>query len=166
MRRLLFVLVAFLLAACGSAPAPTAGTTPQAQATVPLDPTLTVQERDAVQVVRVRGRSMITAAQELLALSREIRATTAWKSKVFTAADVITAGQGAIKNVTLSDYYAPLNKHTQDIATNCAKPAEEIQRLDVDRLSIAFLKTQQEALQRWCITEMDRLLQLSYESLK
>lgn len=142
--------LALLLVACGAAPAAVVPTT------VP-DPTLTNAARQGVQTIRTRAASMTQAAQDLAALGQEIRATVAWKAQVRTAAQVITGGQQTIAQVQLPASYAPLAQRTKAITANCAKPAESLLAAAPDTLTTTMVRAQQDALQRWCVTELARL---------
>ena len=142
-KTLVIALLAFSLAACGSA----ASVPP----TVPQKPTLTTDERAGVQLVKPRMQSMVTAAKDLQKLGGEIRATVDWQVKVRTAAQIITGGQKVISQAKLP---AALAKPIQDTAATCAKPAETL--LGMDTPTVAAVKTQNQALQQ-CITEMGTL---------
>lgn len=155
------LLLALVLAACGdTAPASLPPTSPAAAA----DPTLTTAERAGIKTISERAKSMTAAAKDLQALGQEIRATVAWKVKVRTAAQIITGGQKTIAQVNLPAFYTPLAQRTKMVTENCAKPAEALASASVDALSVAMVKAQDNALQRWCITELEHL-QLSLDSI-
>lgn len=165
------VIFAFLLVACGSSSPPT---TDQALATIgtglnpatlpPAEPTLTAKEREDFATIAAHVQSMTKAATDLQTLSQEIRATTEWKTKVRTAAQIITGGQQTIAQIQLSDYYAPLAKRTTEAIDGCAKPAATLLALDISALTPASIEAQREPLQRWCVTELERI-RLTVESL-
>ena len=174
MRRFAIVLALCMLAACGSAPAaqesrPSPPSRSEALATIgaginpptlPPVPTLTAAERQGVQTARERTKSMVKAARDLQALGQELRATVEWKTKVRTAAQIITGGQ---KTIALVQLPALVAQRTKDITTNCAKPAESLVAADVDALSIAAVKAQGDVIQK-CVTDLEQL-QVSLDSL-
>lgn len=167
----LSVIVLLSLTGCGGAPSPTAD---QAVATIgaglnpatlpPAEPTLTAKEKQDFATIAARAASMTKAAQELQTLGQAVRADVAWKTKVRTAAQVISGGQKTIAQIQFSDYYAPLAKRTKAAIEGCGGAAEAILASDIDALTPAAVSAHQDELTRWCVIELERVRQ-TIESL-
>lgn len=120
-------------------------------------PTLTAEQRAAFETIALRAAAMKTAGETLVALGQDIRATTEWRQRVKTAAQVLTGSQKVIAAAQLPELYGPLTQRAADVTGRCAATAQALLAIDIGALAVKDVADQQADIQRWCITEMGRL---------
>lgn len=137
----LVVVLGGLALALGWRPSNGTLSTPAAQPAVETDPTalaeptLTSDERAIVKAMDARAESMIAAVHDFQALSQETRATLTWKTKVRTAAAIMTGGQAAIQQAALPARYGPLKTRAKEVTDQCGAAVTSLPA--VDALTVA-----------------------------